>query len=194
MKLSKRINVSKKLLLLLMLSGPMILGSFRSCTIVEQDMQAVIYTVERFDAEANKILDSYREAVGADVAVLAVYDSDFGYRIIVAESLSSGESISTGRSRRSKRTAGYIDIYETIKDERSYFSAVEDIPAGSFKNDLQKAGRTFVVASPIYNSSGYLVGYLGSSWSEDSRPSDRYIIEKSELAAAELSRLSGIFG
>lgn len=162
-----------------------------ACTPIEikDTPQQQISKILRYEQESSSIIEIYRLRMGAYTSILAVYDSSYEYSSVVA--VKGGEP-ATGRDKRFTASPGYREIYESLNDDEAFYSLVDDLPTSSLKSDLLKAGRKLVVFSPVYTTSGYLFGYVSFRFTYIPKANKETIIEFSNLAATEISRLNGL--
>lgn len=164
---------------------------FSSCDVPPATRaQDQIYRVARFTSEAQAIIQIASDSSGAEVTVVGIYDSDYTYRVIVAN---IGEAPAQGSGQVPVSTAGHQEILSRLKDGQAFFLATADLPPGPLKSELKVAKRNYIAAAPIYDADGYLIGYVGFSWEADPQSEDDTILVQATAASAELTRLARIF-
>ncbi len=176
-------NVVFTILLIFLLVVPV------GCDRIEEPIQTSIIANDRFIREANLIVDRLKLRTGAKATALAIYSVDLTYRVVI---VSSGELPEMGKEAASNSLPGYREILEVVNSGETFYSTVEDLPEGLLKSDLVNSNITVLAASPIYESKGYLIGFVSVAVPEGSVVDKDRLVSYTEQASAELSRLSGV--
>ena len=155
-------------------------------------VQEATYKSIRYQTEAQRIIETHKSWMGADIGALAIYDAAYNHRIIVA---SSGlVDLFTTATPIGVNTPGLQVLLETFRDGETYYTPdLKDLPDGRLKRGLVQGGQTRFVASPVNDKTGNLVGYVAFSLSGESALNADTIISLSAAAADEQTRLTGIF-
>jgi hypothetical protein len=152
--------------------------------------QDEIFRVNRFEAEAAKILAETQKATEASVSLVGVYNWEYTYHIVVAY---SGDIADLSLANSSLQDAGHREVLEGIKDGNTYYQLTKDLPEGRLKRSMLRAEKLATAAVPIYDPDGYLLGYLQVNWDQDPPPTLTDVESQLMLAAEELTRLAMLF-